>query len=190
MSGITAIVCDLLFVSHLIMAVDLGQPRHTGPCRDGCVGSSPVNDGCLRRKGGAWSYDAHVAFEDVQGLGDFVNICSSQQPSYAGGSELTGLSRFNVWCSNGHRAKLVDGEDLAVLAGAVLHEQYGATVIKFDGNGDKGPKGEAQNECGCGYNEIQQSLSASLVQPTHMGLTPHYLKAFFQFGRFRSRRAI
>ena len=116
---------------------------------------------------GAGAYDGHVAFQDVQELGELVDTDSTDEAADRGDSWIVlacGESSNAVFlCIHTHATEFVDRKYLPVFGEAVLLVEGGAAV-SFDKKTDD-EHGDGEDDEGCeGENDVDGTLPEEVLR--------------------------
>lgn len=116
---------------------------------------------------GAGAYDGHVAFQDVQELGELVDTGSTDEAADRGDSWIVlacGESRHAVFlCIHTHATEFVDRKYLPVFGEAVLLVEGGAAV-SFDKEADN-EHGDGEDDEGCkGEDDVDDALPEEVLR--------------------------
>lgn len=116
---------------------------------------------------GAGAYDGHVAFQDVQELGELVDTDSTDEAADRGDSWIVlacGESGNAVFlCIHTHATEFVDRKYLPVFGEAVLLVEGGAAV-SFDKKTDD-EHGDGEDDEGCeGENDVDGTLEEEVLR--------------------------
>jgi len=110
---------------------------------------------------GAWADHTHVAEEDVEELGEFVESAGAQEASDAGDAGVGGLGVFIARLLGGaaaHGAQFVEFEGAAVLADAGLGEEDGAAIFEPDSERTESHEGEGEEESEAGEEDVAEAF--------------------------------
>lgn len=115
----------------------------------------------------AGAYDGHVAFQDVQELGEFVHTNGADEAADGGDAGIVlarGESRHAVFFGiHAHTAEFVDREYLPVFGEAVLLVEGGAAV-SFDKETDD-EHGDGEDDEGCeGEDDVDDALPEEVLR--------------------------
>jgi hypothetical protein len=109
----------------------------------------------------AWTDEGHLAEEDVEELGEFVEAGFAEESSDGGGSRVVvggpdgaGVI-FGVW---DHGSEFEDADAAAANAGADLGVEDGAIAGEFDEEGDKEHGESEEDGCGDGDEEVDRAF--------------------------------
>ncbi len=148
-------------------AGDLPEAGDAGLDGESCV--APAGAELVFLEGaGAWADDGHGAFEDVEELGEFVDVGFSEEAAdgsdagvvghfelrsvdLAGGAEF-GFEGFGV---SDHGSEFHAAEGSSVAAFAAMDEEDGASVVGFDDESDGEADGEGDGEGGEGEGDVE-----------------------------------
>lgn len=116
---------------------------------------------------GAGAYDGHVAFQDVQELGELVDTDSTDEAADRGDSWIVlacGESGNAVFlCIHTHATEFVDRKYLPVFGEAVLLVEGGAAV-SFDKKTDD-EHGDGEDDEGCeGEDDVDDALPKEVLR--------------------------
>ena len=115
----------------------------------------------------AGAYDGHVAFQDVQELGEFVHTNGADEAADGGDAGIVlarGESRHAVFFGiHAHAAEFVDGKYFPVFGKAVLLVEGGAAV-SFDKEADD-KHGDGEDDEGCkGEDDVDDALPEEVLR--------------------------
>lgn len=116
---------------------------------------------------GTRAYDRHVAFQDIQELGEFVHTNGADKAADGGDAGIVlagGESRHAVFFSiHAHTAEFVDREYLPVFGETVLLVEGGAAV-SFDKKTDD-EHGDGEDDEGCkGEDDVDEALPEEVLR--------------------------
>lgn len=160
---------ELVVGRRIVLAIDLGI---AGESTLGLEAEVPLrkfffvlggNLGAL----GARAYDGHVAFQDVQELGELVDTDSTDEAADRGDSWIVlacGESGNAVFlCIHTHATEFVDRKYLPVFGEAVLLVEGGAAV-SFDKKTDD-EHGDGEDDEGCeGEDDVDDALPKEVLR--------------------------
>lgn len=160
---------ELVVGGRIVLAVDLGI---AGESALGLETEVPLREFFFVLGGnlgalGARSYDGHVAFQDVQELGELVDTDSTDEAADRGDSWIVlacGESGNAVFlCIHTHATEFVDREYLPVFGEAVLLVEGGAAV-SFDKEADD-EHGDGEDDEGCkGEDDVDDALPEEVLR--------------------------
>lgn len=160
---------ELVVGRRIVLAIDLGI---AGEAALGLEAEVPLREFFFVLGGdlgalGAWAYDGHVAFQDVQELGEFVQADGADEAADGGDAGIVlagGESCYAVFLGiHAHAAEFVDGEDFAVFGEAVLLVEGGASV-SFDKEPDD-EHGDGEDDEGCeGEDDVDDALPEEVLR--------------------------
>lgn len=142
---IFSIQTSLGYVIQIITTIDL---RPTGEAWKNGIGSvfiALINQISLLTDDGTGTDKAHVAFEDVDELWEFVNRALTKEAlecSHLRAVMWAIASRKCIVCAYREGAKLPDAEWTAVQAGTLLEEKYRTPIIDLDKKSDEQERDE------------------------------------------------
>lgn len=160
---------ELVVGGRIVLAVDLSVAGEAALSREAEV---PLREfffvlgGDL---GALWAgaYDGHVAFQDVQELGEFVHTNGADEAADGGDAGIVlarGESRHAVFFGiHAHTAEFVDRKYLPVFGEAVLLVKGGAAV-SFDKEPDD-EHGDGEDDEGCkGEDDVDDALPEEVLR--------------------------
>lgn len=156
---ITDVEFEFFFDGEVGTAGDLGQSGDAGLDFEAAF-LSGVPFGDLGHVEGARADEGHLAKEDVEELGEFVEGGFAEEAADFGQARiLAGLWAGAEGVGVGaHGAELVEGEGLAAAAGTLLAEDGGAGGIEADKDGEDEHEGGEQDDSRGGGEEIEDSF--------------------------------
>lgn len=116
---------------------------------------------------GAGAYDGHVAFQDVQELGELVDTDSTDEAADGGDAGIVlagGESRHAVFFGiHAHATEFVDREYFPVFGKAVLLVEGGAAVSLDEEPDDE--HGDGEDDEGCkGEDDVDEALPEEVLR--------------------------
>ena len=160
---------ELVVGRRIVLAIDLGIAGESALSLEAEV---PLREFFFVLGGdlgalGARAYDGHVAFQDVQELGELVDTDSTDEAADRGDSWIVlacGESGNAVFlCIHTHATEFVDRKYLPVFGEAVLLVEGGAAV-SFDKKTDD-EHGDGEDDEGCeGENDVDDALPEEVLR--------------------------
>ena len=160
---------ELVVGRRIVLAIDLGI---AGESALGLEAEVPLREFFFVLGGdlgafGAGAYDGHVAFQDVQELGELVDTDSTDEAADRGDSWIVlacGESGNAVFlCIHTHATEFVDRKYLPVFGEAVLLVEGGAAV-SFDKKTDD-EHGDGEDDEGCeGEDDVDDALPKEVLR--------------------------
>jgi len=101
--------------------------------------------------------DAHLALEDVDELGHFVNLQPAQESPHAGDARISvaGDAGALVRCVSDHGAELVDSKQLTVLPDPLTPVEHWPRRVKPDGDSRDQPERQSNEDDQKRDNEVE-----------------------------------
>src|ERR687897_1522726 len=154
---------DRLFGGHPAPAVDLPPAGHPGRDLVSRAEQLQIRGDLV---GGKWAGadEAHLSLEDVPELRELVEAEAAQDLPDRGqarvGLELEegGRGVRRAVDAQPHRAELEHLEDPATLGDALLTEENRSARAEADGDGDRGPEGNADHQGGRCHQHVEGAL--------------------------------
>jgi hypothetical protein len=117
--------------------LDLRQSRDSGPRFKNAQPLPRLDKLALRRQAGPWTYQAHIAGQNVVELRKLINLEPAQIFAERSNRRFRYLVRRQVGRSQMHRPQFVTGEKALVFSHAGLLEYRWARTLDPDSDNDK-----------------------------------------------------
>ncbi len=164
LAGVAEIPRDALAEGEVVATADLGQAGDAGADAHAQGAGDALEGVHLLRNPRAGADEGHIALEDVEQLGEFIERGGAQELAHEGGALLIRQELAFRIASVGHGAEFDDAEGLAAAADAGLQEEGIAALKEHEQNQDEQQQRRERQQQEEREKEVADALARALVE--------------------------